>query len=91
MIGLVARLAAVARGEAPEDEDEVDPDGEGVFWVTRNECRTCGDRIANPEGQPTAADRSSGIANMAASGQAPRSTFCSEECRDEFVEVFQRG
>jgi|AntRauTorcE11898_2_1112593.scaffolds.fasta_scaffold58464_2 hypothetical protein len=85
MIGLVSRLTAAARGA------DVDRDGEGVFWVTRNECRTCGERIADPERQPTEVDTSSAIANMAASSEEPRSTFCSEVCHEEFVEVFQRG
>mgnify|MGYP006284541143 CR=1 FL=1 len=83
MIGLVARLAALAGAEEEAVDDE-----HGLFWVSRNECRTCGAAIAEPEGKPTAADTSSPIANASASGRRPRSTFCSEDCRDEFLEVF---
>ena len=86
MIGLVARLAALA-DDSDEELEDVD-DGHGLFWVSRNECRTCQEPIAEPEGKPTAPDTSSPIANASASGRRPRSTFCSEDCREEFLEVF---
>jgi hypothetical protein len=86
MIGLVARLASLT-GESERESDDVDDD-HGLFWVSRNECRTCGEGIAEPEGKPTAPDTSDPIANATASGREPQSTFCSEECRDEFLEVF---
>lgn len=86
MIGLVARLAALAGA----DEKGVD-DEHGLVWVSRQQCRTYDAAIAEPEGKPTAADTSSVIANASASGRRPRSTFCSEECREEFLEVFGGG
>jgi hypothetical protein len=86
MIGLVARLAAVARGR--DERGDVDADTEGLVWVARNECRTCRASISDPEGKPTAVDTSDVIANASASERPPRSTFCSESCREEFVDVF---
>lgn len=82
MIGLFARLAAVVDGA-----DTVDPEAEGVFWVCRNSCRTCNEPIAEPAGMPTTVDESSPIAALA-DADKPRSTFCSEACREEFVDVF---
>jgi hypothetical protein len=89
MMGLVSRLAAAARGRT--DSSDADAKEEGVVWVARNECRTCRAPISDPESAPTAVDTSDVICNASASDRPPRSTFCCEECREEFVDVFGGG
>lgn len=89
MLGLFARLSAVVDVDQEESEHAVDGDADGVFFTTRNDCRTCSEAIANPEEAPTAADPSSRIAALASEDAI--ATFCSEECRAQFVDVFHDG
>jgi len=86
MMGLVSRLAAAARGYPARTEADAKEDG--VVWVARNECRTCRTPINDPSSAPTAVDTSDVICNASASDQPPRSTFCCDECREEFIDVF---
>ena len=90
MLGLVARLAAVVDGGPEASETAVDGAADGVFFTTRNDCRTCHAPIRDPRAAPTARDPSSPIATLAGA-TAPTATFCSEECRAEFVDVFHDG
>lgn len=90
MIGFVGRFAsAIARGDADQDRTAFDTDADGVIWVTRNECRTCQAPIEDPRGKPHARDESELLTNLVSGDDGePRSTFCSDECLQQFLEVF---
>lgn len=88
MTGFVGRFVAAIAGSTSNGQKTANPGKEGVVWVTRGSCRTCSTPIPDPSEAPTAADPTDPIANSAAGDDGqPRSTFCSVECRDEFMGV----
>lgn len=86
MIGLVTRLkSAVATRREDDDSPKFSDRKEGLLWVTRTHCRSCKEPIEDPTAKPTAVDRTSVVANvMTGPENRPRSTFCSEECKEWF-------
>jgi len=74
-------LAIVGRVFGDDEQEDPEPD----FYTSRNECRECGNPVENPEEAPTELEPNGSALLELVDAERPTATFCSEQCRRNWV------